>query len=179
MALSATATTDVEEKICHALRNPIMQKKSINRPNITLNVEELIHEKGMNDTMQFSTRAAEIAGTSPTIIYTDFISDIGPILSSLHEIGTDAVGYHGEMDPSERLESYTKWNSDQVNIIVATKAFGLGIDKPDIRNVIRNGVPESILSWTLELVETESKLVLLFYTADQMFHMLSLGYSTT
>ena len=56
MALSATATTDVEAKICNALRNPITQKKSINCPNVTLNAEELIHEKGMNDTMHASSR---------------------------------------------------------------------------------------------------------------------------
>jgi ATP-dependent DNA helicase RecQ len=54
------------------------------------------------------------------------------------------------MDPSERLEAYSKWSSGAVNIIVATKA-GMGIDKPDIRNVVRNGAPESILSWTQEL----------------------------
>ena len=151
MALSATATQDVEEKIRSALRKPVTEKKSINRPNVTLNVEELPVKKEVDTQMQFATRAAEIAGTAPAIIYTDFISDIGPMISSLLEIGIDAVGYHGEMDPSERLEAYAKWSSGTVNIIVATKAFGMGIDKPDIRNVIRNGVPESILSWTQEL----------------------------
>ena len=151
MALSATATQEVEAKIHNALRNPVTEKNSINCPNVTLNVEELPLQKGEDATMQFASRAAEIAGTAPAIIYTDFIADIGPILSSLLESGKDAVGYHGEMDPSERLESYNKWSSGMVNIIVATKAFGMGIDKPDIRNVIRNGVPESILSWTQEL----------------------------
>ena len=151
MALSATATQNVEAKILSALRNPVIEKKSINRSNITLNVEELPSNKGVDATMQFAERAAEIAGTASAIIYTDFISDIGPILSSLLEIGKDAVGYHGEMDPSERHEAYSKWRSGTVNIIVATKAFGMGIDKPDIRNVIRNGVPESVLSWTQEL----------------------------
>ena len=151
MALSATATAEVEAKIRNSLRNPVTEKRSINRPNVTLNVEELHQEKGVDATMQFAIRAAEIAGTAPAIIYTDFISDIGPIISSLLEIGKDAVGYHGEMDPSERLLAYNKWSSGEVNIIVATKAFGMGIDKPDIRNVIRNGVPESVLSWTQEL----------------------------
>ena len=140
MALSATSTPDVEEKIRSALRKPVTEKKSINRPNVTLNVEELPVKKGVDAKMQFATRAAEIAGTAPAIIYTDFISDIGPIISSVLEIGVDAVEYHGEMDPSERLEAYAKWSSGTVNIIVATKAFGMGIDKPYIRNVIRNGV---------------------------------------
>ena len=63
----------------------------------------------------------------------------------------EAVGYHGEMDVPSRRESYTKWKSGQVQTIVATKAFGMGIDKPDIRHVIRNGVPESILSWAQKL----------------------------
>ena len=105
--------------------------------------------------MQFAKRAADIAGTDKAIIYTDSISDIGPILSSLHEIGTGAVRYHGEnlVDPSERLQAFSKWNSGEVSMIVATKAFGMGIDKANISNVIRYGVPESIilLSWTQEL----------------------------
>lgn len=94
MAPSAIVTSNVEERICSALRNPVIQKKSINQPNITLNVEELCHEKGMNISMQFAIRAAELAGKGPAIIYTDFICDNGPILSSLHEIGTDAERYH-------------------------------------------------------------------------------------
>lgn len=63
----------------------------------------------------------------------------------------EAVGFHGEMDAPSRRESYMKWKSGQVHTIVATKAFGMGIDKPDTRHVIRNGVPESLLSWAQEL----------------------------
>ena len=63
----------------------------------------------------------------------------------------EAVGYHGEMDIPTRQESYLKWKSGEVKTIVATKAFGMGIDKADIRHVIRNGVPESMLSWAQEL----------------------------
>lgn len=57
------------------------------------------------------------------------------------------MGYHGKMDELSRYESFRKWNSGEIPIIVATKAFGMGIDKPDIRNVIRNGVPENVLAW--------------------------------
>ena len=60
-------------------------------------------------------------------------------------------GYHGEMDIPSRYESYMKWKRGEIQIIIATKAFGMGIDKPDVRNVIRNGVPESVLSWAPEL----------------------------
>ena len=49
------------------------------------------------------------------------------------------------------IESYIRWKSGRVQTIVATKAFGMGIDKPDIRHVVRNGVPESLLSWAQEL----------------------------
>ena len=151
MALSATAIAEVEANICQVLRNPVIQRTSINRPNITLNVEELVQDKSIQPSMQFSMRAAEIAEKASAIIYTDFIADIGPIVSCLHEIGIEAVGYHGEMDIHSRHEAYSKWKLGNVQIIVATKAFGMGIDKSDIRNVIRNGVPESILSWTQEL----------------------------
>ena len=50
----------------------------------------------------------------PSIVYTDFIADIGPIVSALQKVGVDAVGYHGEMDAHSRHESYVKWKSGQV-----------------------------------------------------------------
>ena len=55
------------------------------------------------------------------------------------------------MDAHSREESYLEWKSGRAQIIVSTKAFGMGINKPDIRHVIRNGVPENILSWAQEL----------------------------
>jgi len=85
------------------------------------------------------------------IIYTDFISEVGKIVSSLETIGIPSVGYHGEMDVSSRQDAYVQWKSNNIQVIVATKAFGMGIDKPDIRHVIRNGVPESMASWAQEL----------------------------
>ena len=143
MALTATATANVEEDIKLLLRNPIISKNSMNHPNVTLNVEELPQNKSTPPMVCFAKRAAEIIDSTPSIIYTDFIADIGPIVSALQEIGVEAVGYHGEMDAPSRQESYVKWirKSGQVQTIVATKAFGMGIDKPDIRHVIRNEVP--------------------------------------
>ena len=151
MALTATATANVEEDIKLLLRNPITSKNSMNRPNVTLKVEELPHNKSTPPVISFAKRAAEIIDSTSSIIYTDFIADIGPIVSALQEIGVEAVGYYGEMDAPSRQESYVKWKLGQVQTIVATKAFGMGIDKPDIRHVIRNGVPESMLSWAQEL----------------------------
>ena len=123
----------------------------MNRPNTALNVEELGSDKSVSPAMQFGTRASEIMGSSAAIVYTDFIADIGPIVSSLSENGIQAVGYHGEMDAYSRCESYLQWKSGEAQAIVATKAFGMGIDKSDIRHVIRNGIPENMLSWAQEL----------------------------
>jgi len=61
------------------------------------------------------------------------------------------VGYYGEMDSVSKHEAYTTWREGSVQAIVATKAFGMGIDKPDIRYIIRHGVPECLSSWLQEL----------------------------
>jgi len=151
MALTATATPAVKEDVLTLLRCPVISQSSMNRKNITLRVEELQHIKGVPEAVQFSNRVAAIVNSDPTIIYTDFVADIGPIVSALQDVEIEAVGYHGEMDIPSRHESYIRWKSGEVNVIVATKAFGMGIDKENIRHVIRNGVPESMLSWAQEL----------------------------
>ena len=99
----------------------------------------------------FAARVSEILDGSSAIIYTDFIDDIGPIVSELSEYDIDCVAYHGEMDIQSRHTSYSKWRSGETKVMVATSAFGMGIDKPDIRNIIRYGVPENICSWAQEL----------------------------
>lgn len=109
MALTATATANVEDDINLLLRNPVTSKSSMNRPNITLNVEELAHDKAVPPSVQFAKRAAEIIGRTSSIIYTDFIADIGAIVSALEDVGVEAVGYHGEMDAPSRRESYMRW----------------------------------------------------------------------
>ena len=153
MALTATAMPDTLEDITDILRNPKVIRCSVNRPNVYLCVKELhrASEKSLAPAMQFSQRAKGIIGSSSAIIYTDFISDVGPIVSALGELGINAVGYHGELDAPSRHESYLKWKSNEVKVIVATKAFGMGINKPDIRHIVQNGVPENILSWVQEL----------------------------
>jgi len=64
----------------------------MNRPNVTLSVEELNKDKSLNHAEQFAKRAAEICGSSSSIVYTYFIADIGPIVSALQQVGVEAVG---------------------------------------------------------------------------------------
>ena len=84
------------------------------------------------------------------LLYTDFLSDVGPILCALRSIGIECAGYYGEMDADERQLAQDEWMQGNVQVMVATKAFGLGIDKPNIRHVLRNGVPENISAWVQE-----------------------------
>lgn len=75
------------------------------------------------------------------------MSDVGPILCALQSLGLECAGYYGEMDADERKVAQGEWMQNNVQVMVTTKAFGLGIDKPNIRHVIRNGVPENISAW--------------------------------
>ena len=71
-------------------------------------------------------------------------------MCALRSLGLQCAGYYGEMDAKERQVAQEEWMHGKVQVMVATKAFGLGIDKPNIRHVIRNGVPESISAWIQE-----------------------------
>ena len=133
----ATANSVVEDEIKILLRHPVIQKASKNHPNTALNVEELGSDESLvSRAMQFSTRASEIMRSSVAIMYTDFIADIGPIVSSLSENGIQAMGYHGEKDAYSRRESYLQWKSGEAQATVATKEFDNGINKSDNRHVV-------------------------------------------
>ena len=116
-------------------------KASVNRPNIYLECEELPNG---NNLTNFASKIVDKIGNDCTIIYTDFINSVGPIMSELSAFNVDSVAYYGEMDVKSRNESYHKWKDGEVNVMVATSAFGMGIDKSDIKHIIRLGVPENV-----------------------------------
>ena len=152
LALTATAPPPVESSIRCLLRDPIVVKGSIDRPNITLACEEIPCNMGKKNFSHFASKVSTLLdGSETAIIYTDFIDDVGLIMSELNNIGIDSVAYYGEMDIRSRCESFDKWKSGEVKVMVATSAFGMGINKPDIRHIIRYGVPENICSWAQEL----------------------------
>ena len=134
------STAAVKEEIKLILR--------MNRPNVTLKIEELEQDKSKPQAVQFASKVAEIISSDASIIYTDLLADIGPMVSALYrrlewrQWDTWRNGYSNQ--------TRVMWKSGMVKtIIVETKEFGMGIDKANIRHVIRN-VPESMLSWAQE-----------------------------
>ena len=148
MLLTATASDVVESSILRLVRSPIISKGSVNRSNVYLQCEELCND---DDFTTFAKKVSETINDECCIIYTDFINSIGPIMSKLLENGIESLPYYGEMDAKTRYSNYMKWKNDDVKVIVATAAFGMGIDKSNIRHVIRYGVPQSLTSWAQEL----------------------------
>ena len=69
---------------------------------------------------------------------------------ALRDQDIQAIGCYGKMKELEKREAYFKWKNGEIQVIVATRAFGLGINKPDVRFVIRNGLPPSISAWAQE-----------------------------
>ena len=143
------------EKLQAMFVNPFISKSTVNHKNVKYLVEKLPPkgrptELNRGDYSIFGQRVTDIVGSECAIVYTDFIADVGPILCAFHECGLSCAGYYGEMEPTDRQESYDQWMTGNVQIMIATKAFGLGIDKRDIQHVLRNGVPESLSGWIQE-----------------------------
>lgn len=160
MALSATVTPQVHTALTSFLQNPVIEKSSVNRSNIFLAAEACNFKRSdgskqslsldSRDFNNFADRVKDIISDKCTIVYTDFACHVGPIVLALCDRGLQAVGYYGKMKDGEKSESYIKWKSGEVQVIVATRAFGLGINKPDVRHVVRNGLPPSLSAWVQE-----------------------------
>jgi ATP-dependent DNA helicase RecQ len=78
------------------------------------------------------------------IVYSPTIKLVGTTVAILEDQGIRAIGYHAKMDASERQQNQERWMSDEVNVLVGTIAFGLGINKPDVRAVVHLALPKSL-----------------------------------
>jgi ATP-dependent DNA helicase RecQ len=141
-AFTASATQQVRHDIVEQLRlrDPLKSVSSFRRENLRYIVKKC--ERGMQD--EYVVEAVKHANEGNVIVYSPTVARVGEVIDLLEESGIAAVGYHGQMDSTARRENQEKWMSEEVRVLVGTIAFGLGINKPNVRAVVRLGLPDSI-----------------------------------
>lgn len=139
LALTATATPLVKEDVIRELklRDPKVIQKSFARSNLTYAVRHCIDKEEM-----IAKILEAVPGSS--IIYCRNRVLTAEIAESLKERGFTADSYHAGLSHAERDEKQKAWMNNEVRVIVATNAFGMGIDKPDVRTVIHWTMPSSL-----------------------------------
>jgi ATP-dependent DNA helicase RecQ len=141
-AFTASATQQVRHDIVQQLKlhNAFKSVTSFHRQNLRYLVKEC--NGNLQDELLLS--AVKNARSGNVIVYSPTVARVGEIVDMLEENGIAAIGYHGQMDNKARRENQERWMSEEVRVLVGTIAFGLGINKPNVRAVIRLGLPESI-----------------------------------
>ncbi len=146
-AFTATATPTVREDIVFQLgmQNPNIIVSGFDRPNLkylALLLKERDKKKEITDIIKKIN--------APTIVYCATKKTTDEIAEHLQEIGISCSTYHGGLASALRTEAQTQFIEGNVPVIVATNAFGMGIDKPDVRLIIHYNMPGSIEAYYQE-----------------------------
>ncbi len=147
LALTATATKQVQTDIVRnlKLKKPAVLVSSFNRANIFLNVQP--RTDGLLQIVDFLQEHKDQSG----IIYCLSRKEVDSITEELQARGFSAMAYHAGLSDEERADHQNKFIKSQVDVIVATVAFGMGINKPDVRFVIHYALPKSIEEYYQEI----------------------------
>jgi RecQ family ATP-dependent DNA helicase len=169
-ALTATATPYVRSDIIEQLnlREPRAFVSGFDRPNLSINV---VHTQKEREKIAH-IRALASANAGSGIIYTSTRKAVEQVTSRLRGAGLNVIGYHAGMDEAARTQAQDAFMSGRAQMIVATNAFGMGIDKPDIRFVAHYQMPGSIEAYYQEIGRAgrdglPSTCALLFNYADK------------
>ncbi|NXX41954.1 WRN helicase, partial [Tricholaema leucomelas] len=155
VALTATASPSIREDImkCLNLKNPQVTCTSFDRPNLYLEVGRRSGDI-LRDLKQFLVRKGgslvyEFEG--PTIIYCPTRKTTEQVMSELLKLSVACGAYHAGMGIRQRRDTHHKFMRDEIQCVVATVAFGMGINKADIRMVIHYGAPKEMESYYQEI----------------------------
>ena len=149
IALTATATPKVQSDILDnlGLRNPRIYISSFNRPNLYYEIRPKVNK---DTTIKSIVRFIQDNKGKSGIIYTLNRKTTEELADMLMANNIKAVAYHAGMDSKIRADRQDQFMNEDVQVIVATIAFGMGIDKPDIRYVIHYNIPKSIENYYQE-----------------------------
>ncbi|WP_083527838.1 RecQ family ATP-dependent DNA helicase [Curtobacterium ammoniigenes] len=149
LALTATGSAPVRAEILERLHmtDPTVMAHGFDRPNLRLEVVR--HEDDAQKREAVVAQVAEIAGAG--ILYVATRAETEEYATALQDRGRAAAAYHAGMRAADREAVHTSFIDGSVDVVVATTAFGMGIDKPDVRFVAHADVPESVDAYYQEI----------------------------
>jgi ATP-dependent DNA helicase RecQ len=150
LALTATATPEVVRDIAGQLgmRDPLLVRGSFFRPNLALHAVKKGEGPTTGDAVVRFVRARK--GESG-IVYALSRRSVEATAEALRRHGVRAAAYHAGLDAETRTRVQDAFQSGAVDVVAATVAFGMGIDKPDIRFVVHRDLPRSVEAWYQEI----------------------------
>jgi ATP-dependent DNA helicase RecQ len=149
IALTATATPKVQDDIVKnlTLRTPNIFVDSFNRPNLYY---EIVPKTSKEQTLKSIVKFINTMKGKSGIIYTLNRKTTEELAQTLQANGISAVAYHAGLEAQVRSQRQDQFLLEKVDVIVATIAFGMGIDKPDVRFVIHYNIPKSLENYYQE-----------------------------
>ncbi len=178
LALTATAAPTVRKEILERLgmHEPHVIVQGFDRPNIWLGVEVFREEHDKKKALVERVVASE----KPGIVYAATRKHAEEIAESLCGQQVKAAFYHAGMRPSERELVQEQFMIDEIEVIVATTAFGMGIDKPNVRFVYHYDISESVDSYYQEIGRAgrdgnDAKAILFYRPEDMRIHRFFAG----
>ncbi len=178
LILTATATPEVERDILEQLRIPDTPVYSvgIDRPNLNFEVARTVNEEAKFTRLLKVLEEHKGGG----IVYVNTVKLAEELYGRLLKQGIAAGKYHGKMTTADRESNQAAFMDNRFKIMVATKAFGLGIDKPDVRFVVHYTFPDSVESYYQEAGRAgrdgkKATALLLYRLEDKRVHSYFLG----
>lgn len=152
MAATATATPKVAEEIAErlGLRDWVGVRSGFDRPNLSFDVVGLEGKGAVARKRAALLHVLEQSGARPAIVYCGTRKHTGEVTELLRRRGVRAVSYHAGMSPDARRASQEAFMGGEAEVVVATNAFGMGVDKADVRTVVHWAVPTSLEAYYQE-----------------------------
>jgi ATP-dependent DNA helicase RecQ len=149
LALTATASPPVRAEIVDRLRldDPVEVVRGFDRPNLSIEVQSFREEEQKREAVVLRA----MGESKPGIVYTATRKSADEYAEALGEYGIDSAAYHAGMRAGERNDVHGRFLSGDLDVVVATTAFGMGIDKADVRFVLHADIPDSLDSWYQEV----------------------------